>query len=93
MDVEVASPALDDCASLVVTFPDGSHVPDCSNSPVELLFLVQFTSSQPVSYTGHLVFSNKNTGIKYVKMTLSFFLLILVVDDSSAPLLWAYGLW
>ena len=62
VDLEVAIPAMEDHVCFSVGFPEGSHVADCSRAAVELPFVLEFTSSKPVTKTGHLLFSDSNTG-------------------------------
>ena len=64
VDIEAVIPSIPNCASLVVRFPEGSHVNDSSQSPVELPVVLEFTSSQPVTLTGHLIFQDTNSGKK-----------------------------
>ena len=61
VDIEAVVPSVSDCASLVVRFPDGGHVDECRQTAVDLPVVLEFTSSQPVTLTGYLVFCDTNT--------------------------------
>ena len=65
VDLEAVVPSIPDCASLSVKFPDGCHVADCSQAAVEVVILLEFCSSQPITLTGHLIFRDTNSGKKW----------------------------
>ena len=64
VDIEAEVPSAPEGTSLAVRCPDGSHVAPCGEEGAELPAVLEFTSSRPVSLSGHLIFRDTHSGKK-----------------------------
>lgn len=56
---------MEEHAKLSLRFPRGSHAVDCTHSAVELPCVLEFSSTQPLSKTDYITFSDVHTGRRY----------------------------
>ena len=66
VNMEVSLPTMEGHVDFTAHFPQGCQAANCLQEKVDLPCTLEFSSSQPVSRTDYIVFSDKTTGKRWV---------------------------
>ena len=68
VNLEVSLPTMESHVDFTAHFPQGCQAANCLQEKVDLPCTLEFSSSQPVSRTDHITFSDKTTGKRCVSV-------------------------
>ena len=62
VELEAILPTVDSCVHFEMRIPDDMSSVECSTKKKEILCFLEFSSSQPVSISDYVIFTDRNSG-------------------------------